>query len=236
MVGILTDKLDEFIQKIKDIQNKYNLPEGVPNLKSKTLRYFDIDEMYLNGIDYYNSCGEVFRSFENFLKENLHVNTRFTSRFKAFESFEKKWEKNSRIGQEKKFYKACNDILGYRFIVDCKEEDLVNLINSLKLDDVTIIDFYSNKKTNDDGYRGIHMYFWYNRRGFPIEFQIWTIKDALLQFYTHEIIYKGSNSVSKKQYAKELRNWLNLIPSGPSDLELDYIRYLYSVLNKDKEL
>lgn len=105
MVGILTDKLDDFIQKIKDIQNKYNLPEGVPNLKSKTLRYFDIDEMYLNGIDYCNSCGEVFRSFENFLKENLHVNTRFTSRFKTFESFEKKWEKTQELGKRKNFIK-----------------------------------------------------------------------------------------------------------------------------------
>lgn len=234
MIGILTDKLDDFIQKIKDIQNEYNLPEEVPNLKSKTLRHFDIDEMYLNGIDYYNSCEAFLRSFEDFLKQNLHTNTKFTSRFKTFESFEKKWEKNSREGQEKKFYKACNDILGYRFIVDCESEVLVNIINQIKLNDVTKIDFYSNVKTNDDGYRGIHLYFWYNRRSFPLEVQIWTVKDSLLHFYTHETIYKGINSDSKKNYAKELRIWLDSIPKSPDDIELDYIGYLYNVLNKDK--
>ena len=109
-----------------------------------------------------------------------------------------------------------------------------DLINSLELENVTKIDFYSNVKTNDDGYRGIHLYFWYNRRSFPLEVQIWTVKDSLLHFYTHETIYKGINSDSKKNYAKELRTWLDSIPKSPDDIELDYIGYLYNVLNKDK--
>lgn len=236
MINILTNKLEEFINIIKEIQKYDAFHDEIPNLKSKTLRHFNIDDTYLASIGFFASSGLEFNKLHRFLNDNKDEKSSFTFRLKTFESFEKKWIKNSREGYEKKFYKACNDNYGYRFIVDCKEEDLVSLINSLKLDDVTIIDFYSNKKTNDDGYRGIHMYFWYNRRGFPIEFQIWTIKDALLQFYTHEIIYKGNNSISKKQYAKELRNWLDLIPSSPSELELDYIRYLYNVLNKDKEL
>lgn len=168
MISILINKLEEFVSIIKEIQKNDAFHGGIPNLKNKTLRYFNIDEVYLSSIEFF------------------------------------------------------------------AEEDLVNLVNSLEIKDVTIIDFYSKNKTNDDGYRGIHMYFWYNRRGFPLEFQIWTVKDALLQFYTHEIIYKGNSSIPKKQYAKKLRKWLNLIPNSPDEIELDYIRYLYGVLNKDK--
>ncbi|MGL5754600.1 MULTISPECIES: hypothetical protein [Bacteria] len=234
MIGILTDKLDDFIQKIKDIQNEYNLPEEVPNLKNKTLRYFDIDEMYLKGLEYYNECGALLKNFEEFLKINLNQKTNFTSRFKTFESFEKKWEKNSRVGQEKSFHKACNDILGYRFIVDCDSKVLIDTINSLELENVTKIDFYTNIKTNDDGYRGIHLYFWYNRRNFPLEIQIWTVRDSLLHFYTHEVIYKSENSQSQKEYSRKLREWIESVPKAPECIELNYINYLYSIFNKDK--
>lgn len=232
MISILINKLEEFVSIIKEIQKNDAFHGGIPNLKNKTLRYFNIDEVYLSSIEFFATA--EFYKLDKFLNDNKDENSKFTFRLKTFESFEKKWIKNSRVGCEKKFYKACNDNYGYRFIVDCKEEDLINLVNSLEIKDVTIIDFYSKNKTNDDGYRGIYMYFWYNRRGFPLEFQIWTVKDALLQFYTHEIIYKGNSSIPKKQYAKELRKWLNLIPNSPDEIELDYIRYLYGVLNKDK--
>ncbi|MGL4788606.1 MAG: hypothetical protein ACRCWZ_02485 [Cetobacterium sp.] len=234
MINIFSNNLDDFIQKIKNIQSNYNLPEDVPNLKNKTLRFFDVDDMYMNALDFYSSSEYYLNDFESFLKENLDEKTNFTSRFKTFESFEKKWVKNSQTGQEKKFYKACNDVLGYRFIVDCNQQHLVNLLNTLELEDVIKIDFYTNIKTNDDGYRGIHLYFWYNRRNFPLEIQIWTVKDALLHFYTHEVIYKDANSIAQKEYSKNLRQWLDSIPDEPEGLELNYTNYLYNILNKDK--
>ncbi|MGL5725977.1 hypothetical protein [Cetobacterium sp.] len=159
---------------------------------------------------------------------------RFTYRLKTYDSMKKKWDKYLEFG--KKFYKGCNDLLGIRFIVDSSEEELIEMIEMFKnIKECEVINFYTNTKTRDDGYRGIHVYFRYNRKCFPIELQFWTRKDALLHFYSHEVIYKSAPENEEFwEYSGKLRNWLDNIPVPPKEIEIDYINYLYDVLNKDK--
>lgn len=101
--------------------------------------------------------------------------------------------------------------------------------------DCLTINFYEREKTKDDGYRAVHVYFRYNRNSFPIEFQFWTRKDAILHFYTHEVIYKNKENIAAWEYSKKLRKWLDSIPDFPNNLDIDYINYLYSILNKDRK-
>lgn len=236
MINILTNKLDDFIGQIKKIQSSYNFSEDIPNLNKKTLRYFDCDEMYEKVLDFYNLSFLLFDDFIKYLNLNKDNRSKVMFRLKSEDSFIKKWNKNILPGKEKKFYKACNDNFGFRFVIDCEREELVNLINSIDFKnlDVDVINFYSNIKTDDDGYRGIHLYFWYNRRNYPIEFQIWTIKDLILQSYTHEIVYKGGNDDEKREYSLKLRKWLDCAPKCPDGVEIDYIKYLYRVYNKER--
>ncbi len=92
------------------------------------------------------------------------------------------------------------------------------------------VNLYNNHKAKDDGYRAIHLYFRNNNRCFPIEIQIWNHEDALLNFYTHDIIYKNSNLYDFSYYSYELRKWINEIPQCPEKLKIDFIKYLYKML------
>lgn len=234
MIRILKDNGIGIKSAIEKLQMSFSFPEGFPNINKKTLRHYDFEEVYDYSLEFFENSDENLKGLINYLNDNLTSKVRFTYRLKTRDSLKKKWEKYLVFG--KKFYKGCNDLLGIRFIIDASKEELSAMIKNFENDgNCEIINFYEKNKINDDGYRGIHVYFRYNRNSFPIEIQFWTRKDALLHFYTHEVIYKSDpeNEVFW-EYSGKLRQWLETIPVPPKDIEIDYINYLYDILNKDE--
>lgn len=231
MEKILLNQGKELKKLIQDLQNSFSFNENFPNVNKKTLRYYDFEDVYLNALEFFENIDTSLNILLEYLNNNLSKDIEYTYRFKTKSSLKAKWEKNLQFG--KKFYKACNDLLGIRFIMNCSERELLEKIKIFYDDkNCKIIDFYEKNKTKDDGYRGVHIYFRFNRNSFPIEFQFWTRKDALLHFYTHEVIYKSKDKEKYLEYSNKLRKWFDDIPETPKGIEIDYINYLYSILNK----
>lgn len=231
MEKILLNQGKELKKLIQDLQNSFSFNENFPNVNKKTLRYYNFEDVYLNALEFFENIDTSLNILLEYLNNNLSKDIEYTYRFKTKSSLKAKWEKNLQFG--KKFYKACNDLLGIRFIMNCSERELLEKIKIFYDDkNCKIIDFYEKNKTKDDGYRGVHIYFRFNKNSFPIEFQFWTRKDALLHFYTHEVIYKSKDKEKYLEYSNKLRKWFDDIPETPKGIEIDYINYLYSILNK----
>ena len=77
-----------------------------------------------------------------------------------------------------------NDILGFRAFCDSYEEVL-----ALESKVFTLADM-SNGKANDDGYRGVHLYFQLNNEHYPIEIQYNTLYDRQFNNWLHDYLYK----------------------------------------------
>ena len=107
-------------------------------------------------------------------------------RIKSLESFLLKWDKNYPSSSLKH---AANDILGIRYIVkDYSDIDVSNLVGKYRI--VNMI----NGKTNDDGYRGLHIYYEKDNFNYPIEIQFFTEKDAIFNSWLHDFVYKYHNN------------------------------------------
>lgn len=48
----------------------------------------------------------------------------------------------------------------------------------------------SNGKTNDDGYRGIHLYYRLDNNHYTIEIQLWKEQDYDFNLWSHMYLYK----------------------------------------------
>ena len=84
--------------------------------------------------------------------------------------------------------KCFNDLLGIRVIVSSYE-----ILEKYDLSLFSVADM-RNGKANDDGYRGIHLYFQKTNRHYPIEIQINTSRDRQFNDWLHEDLYKYSKS------------------------------------------
>ena len=78
-----------------------------------------------------------------------------------------------------------NDILGIRIIVDN-----YSLIDQLVFPPCTRIADMRSGKTNDDGYRGIHVYYQKDHFHYPIEIQFMTTHDRQFNEWLHLYVYK----------------------------------------------
>ncbi len=81
--------------------------------------------------------------------------------------------------------KVFNDILGFRMLVD--NYDI--LLNDEKQKEIRIVDM-SHGKANDDGYRGVHLYYQLSHFHYPIEIQANTYYDRQLNNWLHKYLYK----------------------------------------------
>ena len=79
--------------------------------------------------------------------------------------------------------KILNDLFGMRIVVDSYEPFLQKeeMFRSVDM---------RNGKANDDGYRGLHLYFQIDRKHYPIEIQINTFFDRQLNNWLHAYTYK----------------------------------------------
>ena len=92
-----------------------------------------------------------------------------------------------------------NDILGFRALCNDYEEVL-----ELGLEEqIRIVDM-SSGKSNDDGYRGVHVYYQKDNHHYPIEIQLNTYYDRQFNDWMHDKFYKrGFNDEIGQQLRKD---------------------------------
>ena len=99
--------------------------------------------------------------------------------------------KDSCIRKYNKFYpemrleKVFNDLLGFRMLTD----NYKSLLEGRAPKEIRIVDM-SHGKANDDGYRGVHIYFQPDHFYYPIEIQANTYYDRQLNNWLHKYLYK----------------------------------------------
>lgn len=164
------------IEFLKSLSYKSNLGKSL----KKNLHYFDKEDL-LNElsdmIDWLDS-----KDFSKILIDY---------RIKSLDSIELKYERHYPDAQVRKVF---NDILGFRTCCDNYDDIL-----SLESLNFKIVDM-SKGKANDDGYRGVHLYFQLDNSHYPIEVQYNTYYDRQFNNWLHKYLYKKKvcNSVGKK--------------------------------------
>ncbi|WP_461207859.1 hypothetical protein [Clostridium sp. DL1XJH146] len=227
MKELFKDEGVEFLKLVNKL-NSYEIKTKLPSMR-KTLKHFKFEEIYDEILNYIGYLDHILTQLDVYFEDNMQEDVNVSYRIKSESSLRLKWNKN--LNQSKQLREVCNDVIGIRIISDIEKDIIVEHFskqkNSTKLD---IVDFNSNPKKIDDGYRAVHLYIKNNPASFPIEIQFCTRKDALLNFYTHEVIYKKSRDIEKLRYSSDLRNWLNNIPEVPQEIEISFIDYLYKIV------
>lgn len=176
-----------------------------------TLRKFEKQDIINELLD----IKEFYESTE------LLRNVGFSYRIKAIQSCILKYNKYYPSTEANKCY---NDLLGIRIIVEEYNE-----ISEMDLNDFKIADM-RNGKVNDDGYRGIHLYYQRSNRHYPIEIQVNSKEDRKFNDWLHIHLYKHTKNnhigtVLRKKYDnKEIEN------------EEDFKEALNNVLSSCKEI
>ena len=180
------------------------------NLK-KNLHYFD-KESLLKEIVKINEWYDEF--------EELHE-LALDYRIKSVQSAILKYERYYPDHQARKVF---DDLLGFRSLCDNYEDVLkLCMIPELRVADM------SRGKANDDGYRGIHVYFQIDGSHYPIEIQYNTYYDRQFNNWLHKHIYK-------KQYQNSVGCELRKMYESAKILtEQDFKEALNYVLSNSKE-
>lgn len=180
------------------------------NLK-KNLHYFD-KGMLISEIIKVNEWYDEF--------EELHE-LALDYRVKSVQSAMMKYNRYYPDHQARKVF---DDLLGFRSLCD-NYQDVLELKEFAQL---RIADM-SSGKSNDDGYRGIHVYYQLDGNHYPIEIQYNTYYDRQFNNWLHKYIYK-------KEYDNmvgiELRN---LYEHAKIQNERDFKEALKHVLSSSKK-
>ena len=87
-----------------------------------------------------------------------------------------------------------------------------------------------NGKANDDGYRGIHLYYQMSNKYYPIEIQVNTKQDRRMNDWLHIYLYKyEKNNAIGKLLREKYKN-------GEIINENDFKEVLKNVLSSSKEI
>ncbi|EDT15816.1 hypothetical protein [Clostridium perfringens] len=167
------------ISILDKLSYKSNLNKSLKN----TLRKFNKEDIMTELLD--------IREF--YEKNQLLTTIKFDYRIKSFQSSLLKYDKYFPSTELKKCF---NDLLGFRIVIDNYNE-----LDNISLENFRIADM-RNGKANDDGYRGIHLYYQKSNRHYPIELQINTVKDRIFNDWLHQELYKY---VSNNNIGIELR-------------------------------
>lgn len=174
----------------------------------KNLHYFE-HKMLMSDIEKY---------IEYLDNTELLQQIKMDYRIKSMQSVEYKYK---RYYPEHQTRKVFNDILGFRGLCDNYTEVLALEINeNIRIADMT------QGKANDDGYRGVHVYFQVDNSYYPIEIQYNTFYDRQLNNWLHKYIYK------KKDYNSELGKVMRQnYESGNIKTEAEFMEVLNHVLS-----
>ena len=93
--------------------------------------------------------------------------------------------------------KVFNDILGFRAFCDSYEPILEGEAAQFRIADMT------KGKAEDDGYRGVHVYYQKSGRHYPIEIQFNTLFDRQLNNWLHDYLYKKDYPVETGKIMRE---------------------------------
>jgi len=176
------------------------------NLK-KNLHYFDKEKL-LEEIIKVNAWYDEFAELYNLALDY---------RIKSVQSAMLKYERYYPDHQARKVF---DDLLGFRSLCDNYEDVLVlKNISELRVADM------SNGKANDDGYRGIHVYYQKDGMHYPIEIQYNTYYDRQFNNWLHKFVYKRNY---KSNVGLQLRK---MYENARIQTEIDFKEALEHVLS-----
>lgn len=141
------------------------------NLK-KNLHYFDEDEIL-------REISNINKAYDE--TEFLH-DCALDYRIKSVQSAVKKYRKYYPDHQARKVF---DDLLGFRSLCDNYD----SILEKQDCQGFRIADM-STGKANDDGYRGVHVYYQLDNLHYPIEIQYNTYYDRQFNNWLHKYVYK----------------------------------------------
>ena len=176
------------------------------NLK-KNLHYFEKEQIFAELVKV-NSWYDEF--------DELH-DLALDYRIKSVQSSVLKYHRYYPDHQARKVF---DDLLGFRSLCDNYEDVLaLHEIPELRVADM------SQGKANDDGYRGIHVYYQLDGHHYPIEIQYNTYYDRQFNNWLHKYIYKKNY---KNEIGLKLRK---MYESAKIQTEQDFKEALEHVLS-----
>lgn len=144
----------------------------------KNLHYFDKNDLFL----------ELISMTEWLDEQELLFDIALDYRIKSLDSIISKYDRYYPDHQTRKVF---NDILGFRAFCDNYNDALALAGDKFRVADMSF------GKANDDGYRGVHVYFQKDGKHYPIEIQFNTLYDRQINNWLHDYIYK-------KEYSQEI--------------------------------
>lgn len=163
----ILEKVGLSIEILDSLSCKTNLTVSM----KRTLRHFnkqDVLQDIRNAREWYNTQAIIYK---------LPIDLRI----KSIGSAELKFNRYP----DSTFSRVFNDILGFRSICSNYEE-VISLETEEK---IRIVDMSKGKK-NDDGYRGVHVYYQKDNFHYPIEIQFNTYYDRQFNNWMHDLFYK----------------------------------------------
>lgn len=142
----------------------------------KNLHYFDKESL----------IEELIAMTEWLDEQELLSEIALDYRIKSLDSILMKYERYYPDHQTRKVF---NDILGFRAFCDSYEQILEEKSPQFRIADMT------KRKSVDDGYRGVHVYYQKSGRHYPIEIQFNTLFDRQLNNWLHDNLYKKNYSI-----------------------------------------
>lgn len=175
--------VNDLVGILENLSYKSNLSKSFKH----TLRKFPKKELF-----------EEILSLRCFYENSeVLLKTSFNYRIKSMHSVKLKYDKY--IDCDMPLKKCFNDLLGIRIIVDQYEDILTHDFPDYKTVDMT------KGKKNDDGYRGVHLYFQKDNHHYPIEIQFNTERDRIFNDWLHIHVYKNYDKQTSNILGAELR-------------------------------
>jgi Region found in RelA / SpoT proteins. len=137
----------------------------------QNLHYFDYDELMEE------LCSAAYWLQERPELEDIALDYRVKSK----DSIELKYH---RYYPNRQVRQVFNDLLGFRAFCDSYDQLLGSCSEVFRIVDM------SKGKSNDDGYRGVHLYYQKDNFHYPIEVQFNTLYDRQLNNWLHTFLYK----------------------------------------------
>ena len=173
----------------------------------QNLHYFDREEL----------LQELVRATEWTSEQTVLNEIALDFRIKSVESIILKYNRNYPNRQARQTF---NDLLGFRAFCDDYQE-LIGSDSAV----FRIVDM-SDGKANDDGYRGVHLYYQKDNFHYPIEIQFNTLYDRQINNWLHSYLYK-------KNYPDEVgREMRRLYEEGKIHSREDFEEALNHVLRR----
>lgn len=155
---------------------------GIP-LK-KNLHYFNKESLIT----------ELCRMMDWLDEQEILSNIALDYRIKSLDSVLLKYD---RYYPDHQMRKVFNDILGFRAFCDSYDDIIKEMSSEFRIADMT------KGKAEDDGYRGIHVYYQKTGKHYPIEIQFNTLFDRQLNNWLHDYLYKKNYPIEIGKIIRE---------------------------------